>query len=140
LVRSAVTMNDPVGALAFYRIFFPVLVQVLLVGVPALWGMRHALTTMFPHAVRRMLWAGAGLALTAMVLENQWRFLVLLYALHAIHGSQPPLDHIPAPSLIWHGWPERVLQAVVYWPLLYFLAVAMAHRVRNSQVSSGPIC
>ncbi len=106
--------SDPVFALAFYREMFPLIVQVVLVAVPALWGMRRGTAVEgFPRPLRIVLWTTAILTLTMLVIQEPgFVFLLKAYWLQRI--SQ--------------GWEMRLLEHVVYWPVAYLAAMAICRR------------
>jgi hypothetical protein len=63
--------NAVVFSLAFYRVVFPVLLQIALVLIPSVWGMRQGLgMATFPRPLRAMLWAGAVVSAVALVIMN----------------------------------------------------------------------
>jgi hypothetical protein len=104
--------SDPILALAFYQEMFPLLVQAVLVAVPALWGMRRGADAgTFRAPLRIVLWTAAIATLAAMVLQEPG-FGLFLRQLE-----------------IWRGWQTPVLQLVVYWPVVYLIANAIGRRV-----------
>jgi hypothetical protein len=115
--------HDPVNALIFYRVMFPLIVQAVLVLLPALWGMREG-----ARVVRLRLWLRAFLrmaaiaALAAVVVQNPdlWMFLRLYRGL----GTS------------WHGWQGGLLQLFAYWPLVFMLAITITRRVQDGRVVS----
>jgi hypothetical protein len=113
--------NDPVNALAFYRVMFPLIVQAFLVLVPALWGMREGARTVgFRPLLRAILWTAAIAALVAVVVQNpdMWMFL----GIYRQVGNS--------------GWQGRLLQLFAYWPLVFMLAIAIARRLQAGRVVS----
>ncbi len=114
---------DPVNALTFYRVMFPLIVQAVLVLLPAVWGMREA-----ARAVGLRLWLRALLrvaaiaALVSVVIQNPdlWMFLKL----YGRGGT-------------WrHSWQGGLLQLFPYWPLVFLLAVAITRRSQGGRVVS----
>ena len=111
---------DPVNALTFYRVMFPLIVQVFLVLLPALWGMREgARAVRLRLLLRAILWMAAIAALIALVIQNPdpWMFLKL-------YG----LARIP-----WHGWQGRLLQLFAYWPLVFVLVISIRRRLQGGR-------
>jgi hypothetical protein len=103
--------NDPVSALTFYRVMFPLIVQAALVVGPSLWGMRQGegIARLQP-LLRSILYIASIATLAAMVIQNPdlWVFLRVF--------RRPG---------IWDGWQIRLLQLVVYWPVGYLVASAI---------------
>ncbi len=103
--------DDPVFALAFYRVMLPLLVQAVLAAVPSLRGMRQAaeVGTSSP-LLRIVLWIAAIGTLTLLVMQQPGSdFFLKAYWLQRI----------------WQGWQMRLLQLVVYWPIGYLAASAI---------------
>jgi hypothetical protein len=110
--------NDPVSALTFYRVMFPLIVQTVLVVGPSLWGMRQGegIARLQP-LLRTILYIASIATLAAMVIQNPdlWVFLRVF--------RRPG---------IWDGWQIRLLQLVVYWPVACLVASAIGrHRHRR---------
>jgi hypothetical protein len=118
--------RDPVNALAFYRVMFPLIVQAVLVLFPALWGMREgARAVRLRLWLRTVLWTAAIASLVAVVIQNPdlWMFLKL-------YGRA---------VTPWHGWPGRLLQLCAYWPVVFMLGVAITRRSRGGRVVSHAV-
>jgi hypothetical protein len=105
--------NDPVSALTFYRVMFPLIVQAVLVVGPSLWGMRQGegIARLQPLP-RTILYIASIATLAAMVIQNPdlWVFLKIFRR-----------------TGIWDG-EIRLLQLVVYWPVGYLVAGALGRR------------
>ena len=117
---------DPVNALTFYRVMFPLIVQAVLVLLPSLWGMRvGARAVRLRLLFRTMLWITAIAALVALVMQSQdlWAFLKL----YGRAGSW------------WEGWQGRVLQLLAYWPLVFMLATLVTRRLHGGGVASRSV-
>jgi hypothetical protein len=106
--------HDPVSALTFYRVLFPLIVQAVLVLVPSLWGMRRGTDVgRFPTLLRIVLWTAAIGTLTMLVVQEPgFVFFLKAYWLRRI----------------WQSWQIRLLQVVVYWPVGYLVASAIWRR------------
>jgi hypothetical protein len=103
--------SNPVDAVAFYREMLPLLVQVLLVAAPAVWGIRQgARSGRFPRWVRLLIGSAACTALLMLVLEEPG-FVFFLKAFW-LQG-------------VWQTRPMRLLGWVVYWPVGYALACSI---------------
>jgi hypothetical protein len=106
--------NAAVFALTFYRVVFPLIVQTVLVMLPALWGMRQGfrLATLQP-LLRAILWTAVCATVAAIAIQSWiwWRF--------------PNAYTRPA---IWGGWQIQLLHLVVYWPVGYLVASATGRR------------
>lgn len=104
--------HDPVSALTFYRVLFPLIVQAVLVLVPSLWGMRRDVGRV-PTLLRIVLWTAAIGTLTMLVVQEPgFVFFLKAYWLRRI----------------WQSWQIRLLQVVVYWPVGYLVASAIWRR------------
>jgi hypothetical protein len=118
--------HDPVNALIFYRVMFPLIVQAVLVLLPALWGMREgARAVRFRLLLRAILWTAAFAALVAVVIQDPdlWMFLKLF----RLVGTS------------WHGWQGGLLQLLAYWPLMFMLAIAITRRLQGGRVVSHSV-
>lgn len=121
-----VHQHDPVNALIFYRVMFPLIVQAVLVLLPALWGMREG-----ARVVRLRLWLRAILrmaaiaALVAVVIQNPdlWMFLKS----NRLAGNS------------WHGWQGGLLQLFAYWPLVFMLAIVITRRLQDGRIVSHSV-
>jgi hypothetical protein len=117
---------DPVNALIFYRVMFPLIVQAVLVLLPALWGMREgARAARLRLLFRAILWMTAIAALVAVVIQNPdlWMFL-----------KSYRLARTP-----WHGWQGRLLQLFAYWPLVFMLTIAITRRFQDGKIVSHSV-
>jgi hypothetical protein len=116
------TLQDPVFALRFYRVFFPLLVQALLVLLPSLLGMRAGARRVGVRPVVRVLLGTAAITtVVAMVIESP--DLWMLLNIHQWRGTW------------WRGWQGQGLRSIVYWPLVYLLATTgtrLLHRARHT--------
>jgi hypothetical protein len=121
--------NAAVFDVAFYRAMFPLLVQALLVAIPALRGMRQGLgTTALRPRLRKVLWVAALTTLTSMVIQD--RGFWLLVGRHIVSDGYMRRDG-------WLGWGMRVLQFVVYWPAVYLAASAIIRRPQHRTMASA---
>jgi hypothetical protein len=98
---------------SFYRVILPVIVQILLVAIPALWGF-HIATRIgkLKRLVSTVLWAAAiaTLALASMRDLGFWFSL----AAHILH--------INAPAAIWTGIrAQEYLRPVEFWPIVFLI-------------------
>ena len=103
----------------FYRAMFPLIVQTLLVALPALWGMRRgAGAVRLGLRFRVALWTAAFATLAAMLMQERglWLFLNMHIANAYLH---------PGPGIVWA---IRLLQFVVFWPVMYLVANAIGRR------------
>ncbi|HKN34586.1 MAG TPA: hypothetical protein VJX16_15215 [Terriglobales bacterium] len=114
--------NDPVSALMFYRVIFPLLVQAFLVAVPAVWGIYEGVRVeKFRPALRKVVWAVSISSLIALLIQQPGLVFLLLW-----ESGMPPQ--------MWHGWPPalhpvvQLLHWIVYWPLAYWVTRALGHR------------
>ena len=116
------TLQDPVFALRFYRVFFPLLVQAVLVLLPALSGMRAGARRVGVRPVVRVVLGTAAITtVVAMVIESP--DLWMLLNIHQWRGTW------------WRGWQGQGLRSIVYWPLVYLLATTgtrLLHRARHT--------
>ena len=115
-------VNAPVFEVSFYRVVLPVIVQIVLVAIPALWGF-HIATRIgkLTRMVSILLWAAAiaTLAVAAMPDLGFWFFLVAR------------ILHINAPAGIWAGMRAvNSVRAVAFWPIVFLIAHAITrHRL-----------
>ena len=113
--------NAVVFAEAFYRVVLPVIVQIVLVAIPALWGFRVATDMGKPgRLVSTALWAAA-CATLAVVLMPQLGFW-LFFATRTFHAN--------AASGIWIAIVRgaKYLQPVEFWPIVFLIAHALTQR------------
>jgi hypothetical protein len=102
--------NDAAFAVTFYRVFFPVIIQTLLVLLPSVWGMRHGVQLRLSRAsVRSVLWTAVILACAAMAVQ----FILIFNILSPYFRLS-----------IWTSGPIRLLLLVIYWPVLYWITKA----------------
>jgi hypothetical protein len=107
---------------SFYRVILPVIVQILLVAIPALWGF-HIATRMgkLKRLVSILLWVAAiaTLALASMPDLSFWFSL----AAHILH--------INAPAGIWSGIRAlEYLRPLEFWPIVFLIVHAVTrHRL-----------
>jgi hypothetical protein len=99
-------VNAAVYVVPFYGVMFPLIIQMVLVAVPAIWGMRHAgnASCLSPR-VRVLLAMAAGATVIFMALQI-WECVSVASYLHA---SSP-------------SWILQVLRLIIYWPVLYVIA------------------
>jgi hypothetical protein len=106
--------NAAVFALTFYRVVFPLIVQTVLVMLPALWGMRQGIRLAnFRPLLRATLWTAVCATVAAVAVQSwiAWQF--------------PNVD-------TWRIW---LLGAVVYWPVTYWFASATGRLWRGKTAS-----
>jgi peroxiredoxin len=105
--------NAAVFAVSFYRVMFPPIVQGVFVLVPSLWGMRQGLRlATLRGPLPTILWSGA-IATTAAIAIQSW-------------GWWPIPTYILGQRFGRLG--KLLLQAFVYWPVVYLIARAMRRR------------
>jgi hypothetical protein len=113
--------NAAVFEVGFYRVVLPVIVQILIVAIPALWGFRLAAGM---GKLRRLLSAGlwtAAITTMAVVVMPEvglWFFM----ATRIFHANEP--------SWIWTGIMSgmKYLQPVQFWPIAFLIAHAITQR------------
>src|SRR5206468_1228705 len=106
--------NDAVFSLTFYKVVFPLLVQIVLVLLPSFCGMYKGLgMTTLPLLLRTILWAPA-IAIMALLAITQTVF----WAAMATH------------HLAWlhRGWQMPPLLFAVAGPVVYWLATTGRQR------------
>ena len=90
------------------------IVQALLVGIPAVWAMRRAAGIVrSAPLVRIVLLVAAVLTVIGMIVQIPG----LGFSLRAYKQLA-----------ILHGWPRELLQLVVYWPVGYLLVNTIGRR------------
>lgn len=101
--------NGPVFALLFYRIILPVVVYILLVFLPAVFGVRQGLRlSHLPTPSRVTLWIVALGSYGLMALQIQF---ILRAILHLV------LPDLAFPLVSLPSW----IQLLLYWPVLYWV-------------------
>jgi hypothetical protein len=114
--RFVADPTDPLVASTFYRVVFPLILQMVLVVAPALWGMSKGLgAKQFRPVLRALLWAVALITLALMLVQ------IPLFGLFVSLYKRPA---------IWHSWQVRCLHYVVYWPVLYFVVNVIGRRAK----------
>lgn len=116
-------LPDPNAAIfdvSFYRVVLPVVMQIVLVAIPALWGFRLAIGM---GKLRRLVSTGlwlAAIATLAVVLMPEvglWFFL----ATHVFH--------INAPDTIWSAIRAlQYLRPIEFWPIVFLIVHAITQR------------
>jgi hypothetical protein len=105
--------TDAVFALMFYRAIFPLVLQAILVLLPAIWGMRRGRVARSHRLVNLMIWTAAVATVLVMLLRVPGLGLVIWT--HAGARAVNALAHL------LHG-----LRLLVYWPLLYRIVSAIS--------------
>jgi hypothetical protein len=105
--------TDAVFAFTFYRAVFPLILQAILVLIPAIWGMRRGRRFAGSHLLfNLMIWTGVGATVLVMLLEVPGLGLVVWT--HAGARAVNVLAHL-----------VRGLRFLVYWPLAYLIVSAI---------------
>ena len=112
--------NDPVFELLFYRVVFPLIVQIGLVAVPAYWGVRQGERAMAHRSPLR-----TGLSITAVV--------TLVAIVIQVPGFPSWIIAYQRPW-IWRSWEMQTLPFIAYWPVVYLLWNARAGRIHKKAV------
>ncbi len=102
--------NDAVFALTFYRVMFPLLVQVILVLLPSLWGICNGLGMIrMPLLLRAIIWAPA---IAIMAVLATWQG-VWWAALETHNG-------------VWllRSWQMPALSFAIAGPIMYWISMA----------------
>ena len=106
--------NAAVFELTFYRVMFPLIVQLVLVLVPSVWGMCQALSAAsLRPLVRTVIWTVAIAALAVIAIRS---------------GLLPDSYSHPGNSNSSHA---PLLQLVVYWPAGYLVIREIERRWRG---------
>ena len=116
-------LPDPNAAIfdvSSYRVVLPVVVQILLVAIPALWGFHMAVGMgKLRRLVSTVIWAAA-IATLALVFVHElglWFFLATR------------IFHINAPAAIWIGIRDlQYLSPLEFWPIVFLIAHAITQR------------
>jgi hypothetical protein len=107
---------DPVNALTFYRVVFPLLIQGVLVVLPAILGMHQGIETRgLPRLLRTIFLATAVLTVATMMLQTPGIGFLL-------NDSSRQWIWRNHTSVLW------LIRFVPYWPALYLLTIAISHR------------
>jgi hypothetical protein len=124
---SVPPFGAPSAAMRFYSVMFPLIVQTLAVGIPALWGMSQGMRMrMVRFLPRILLWSAVIASLIAMLFHAPGLLLFL--------GA-------PRSPGIWNSWQMRLvsvlmrwLTVAVYWPILYLVITALRQRLRHQKI------
>jgi len=113
-------VNAPVFEVSFYRVVLPVMVQIVLVAIPALWGFRMALAIgIATRFVSTGLWAVAVATLAVMVIPELGRWVFLAARIF----------HINTPAGIWSGIRAlEYLRPIEFWPIVFLIVHAITRR------------
>jgi hypothetical protein len=113
--------NAVVFEVGFYRVVLPVIVQILMVAIPALWGLRLSMGMgRLTRLVSAAVWTAAIVTLAVALIPEMgfWLFL----------GTR--IFHINAPVGIWTGMTRalKYLQPVEFWPIAFLIAHVIRQR------------
>jgi len=113
--------NDPVGDVLFYRTMLPVIVQLLVVAVPAISAMRRG-QTVEPGSriLRRVLIISAVITLGDMLLQNA--------SVWALWGMQSTKFR----AGVQYAAHLNLMHGLAYWPLVYLLVAEVARRTNRT--------
>lgn len=107
--------TDAVFALAFYRGIFPLILETILVLLPAIWGMRRARRFAEPHLLTNlMIWTAVVGTVLVMLFDVPGFFFVI--GTNAGASATYGLAHL-----------VHALRLLVYWPVVFLLIVAIQH-------------
>jgi hypothetical protein len=117
--------HDPVFSLAFYSLILPLLIQMVVVVMPSVWGMKQGgrMTTGTP-LLRTLLWASAFVTVTVLAIRN-WGWVLCWsgrsqtcadWALQAGYARQPGSPE---------GRPIPILLLALVGPVGYMAATAI---------------
>lgn len=114
--------NAAAFASDFYRFVLPLLVQVILVALPALWAVNPGRRLPArPALIQSVVWAGVALTLIYLI-TTSFPLLAIAHRLGSHNG--PVYIVMPRPP----SWYSIALKVSVFWPLLYFAATARKRR------------
>jgi hypothetical protein len=113
--------RDPVYALTFYRVFFPLLIQSTLVLLPSLFGMRAGARRTGVQPMMRVFLCMAAIT-TVLAMVVQIPDLRMILQIHHRGGAW------------WGHWQGQMLRSFVYWPLVYLLATMGARLLQRHNV------
>ena len=105
--------SDPISPIWFYRVMFPLMVQLALVAAPALWGLVAGRSQPRSRILRVCVWIVAIASVISLVLREPG-FGLLFYR----HSSA------------WLSQETYLLYFVVYWPIVYLLAGGIQKRLQ----------
>jgi hypothetical protein len=113
-------------SLTFYRVVLPVILPMVLVWLPAVWGMRKGIRPTALPLHQAMLWAAAVATLTLSAARS--------LEMSVIAGWWFPLAGSPAAIARWEwrgSWPLRLLPLAMMWPVGYVVVTASWQRWRD---------
>ena len=112
--------NAAVFEVSFYRVVLPVIAQILLVAIPALWGLRVAIGM---PKLRRL--ASAGLCVAAIATMA----VMVIPEVGLWFSLATRIFHINAPAGIWTGIRDlEYLRPLEFWPIVFLIAHSITHR------------
>jgi hypothetical protein len=122
LGQGANGVHGGVYSLAFYSVMFPLIIQIFLVVLPSLWGVRRGLRlATLPIPRRTMLWACVIATVTALGTENSVWWQLRTWD---VRPNPAPVPHLPS-----------LLPIALLGPLGYWLATTSWRYGRPSRIS-----
>ena len=113
--------NAVVFDIAFYRVVFPLLVEIVLVAIPALWGMRLARSGLKAGRFVHFAIAVAVIATLLEMVTHEPGFWLL---------AGPRISSLYPQPAFWNPilHMRRLLEPIQYWPIIFLMAHAIRKR------------
>jgi hypothetical protein len=131
------SFNSPVFSLTFYNVLFPLILRMVLVVLPALWGMRTGLREGILPMPRTIMWAIAvatTTALTAPALQSSFVFGWSQGWLDSSPLLGPGPDGVLVTTDDVRNWQLQLLPLIMIWPAAYMLVTSTQSRWRSRKV------
>jgi hypothetical protein len=121
--------NAVVFSLPFYRVVFPLILRVVVVLLPALWGMQKGLRLATLPLRQAIVWAIAVAILTVLAARNLEFSVIFRWWSPSAEG--------PAVSGLsqLRRWQLRLLPLAMTWPVGYMVATASWQRWRGTTIT-----
>jgi len=133
------SFNSPVFSLTFYDVLFPLILRMVLVVLPALWGMRTGFrqgTLPIRRTIMLALAVAATTALTSRALQSSFVFGWWQGWLEVFPLLDPGPDGVIVTADDVWSWQLQLLPLVMMWPAAYMLVTSTQSRWRSRRVQA----
>ena len=133
---AALALRNPANAavfsVTFYRVWFPILLRIVFVLLPALWGMHQGPRIAALSVGQAISWAGAVTTLTLLATQSLEMSVILGW--WSLSGDSPSVGGF---SQLRDSWPLRLLPVSMMWPAGYMVATARWRRWHERTTTAG---
>ena len=126
-------------SLTFYNVLFPLILRMVLVVLPALWGMRTGFrqgTLPIRRTIMLAVAVAATTALTARALQSSFVFGWWQGWLEVFPLLGPGPDGVVVTADDVWSWQLQLLPLVMIWPAAYMLVTSIQSRWRSRRVQA----